>query len=205
MRLVYAAAGLAFLGASLSAQAQTTTPAAPAPTYTRAAGEITAVSATQISVRSADGHIATMALAPQWLLVIGRPISASDIHPGDFVATANVITGDDAGRSVELRVFPPGVHLGEGSRPMADGNNMTNGTVGQVASVADGRVLDVTYPGGERHITLPSTINVIGQTLADHSALAVGWHVRVLAQADASGALTTGYVYSGVNGAEPPH
>jgi hypothetical protein len=165
---------------------------------------VTAVSGALLSVRADDGTTTTVALSPGWLLVIGRPISASDIRVGDFVATANSNIDDNSGRSVELRVFPPGVHLGEGSRPMADGNTMTNGAVGEVTDVEGGRELLVRYPGGERHVMLPSDIVVVGQRLGDHALLAPGWQVRVLATGEA-GALTTSYVYSGENGLAPPH
>jgi hypothetical protein len=98
-------------------------------------------------------------------------------------------------------VFPPGIHLGEGSRPMADGNTMTNGTVGEVTNVGDGRQMVVRFPGGQRTITLPSNITVIGQRIADHSELAVGWNVFVLANPGENGAPPAAfYVY-----APPPH
>jgi hypothetical protein len=183
---------------------QPAAPAQPAPHYTRLAGVVTAVSGALVSVRSDDGVTTTLSLSPGWLLVIGRPISANDIHPGDFVATANANVDDNSGRSVELRVFPPGVHLGEGSRPMADGNTMTNGTVGEVTNIEGGREMLVRYPGGERHITLPSDIVVVGQRLGDHADLAPGWNVRILATGE-NGALTTSYIYSGENGTPPPH
>lgn len=192
-------------GAAPAAPAATAAAPAAAPTrYTRLSGVVTAVSGTLLSLRADDGTTTTVALAPGWLLVIGRPISASDIHVGDFVATANANVDDSSGRSVELRVFPPGVHLGEGSRPMADGNTMTNGTVGEVTDVQGGREMLVQYAGGERHITLPSDIVVVGQRLGDHAQLAPGWQVRVLATND-TGTLTTAYVYSGENGIPPPH
>jgi len=98
------------------------------------------------------------------------------------------------------------VHLGEGSRPMADGNTMTNGTVGTVTDVSGGRQMVVSYSGGQRTITLPSDITVIGQHLADHSQLAVGWTVLGFANAGENGGPAQAfYVYCGENGAAPPH
>ena len=208
MRFAVMALAAALLAGPALAQT-TTTQAAPAQapvSYTRLSGIVAAVSATQLTVRAADGTSSTVGFAPGWLLVIGKPIAASDIHVGDFVATANSNVDDNSGRSVELRVFPPGVHLGEGSRPMADGNTMTNGTVGTVTDVSGGRQMVVSYPGGQRTITLPSTITVVGQHLAEHSQLAPGWTVRVLANPGENGGPPQAfYVYSGENGAAPPH
>lgn len=212
MRFALMALAAAVLAAPALGQTQTATTqaapaAAPAPaSYTRLSGTVTAVSATALTVRAADGTSSTVGFAPGWLLVIGKPIAASDIHVGDFVATANSNVDDTSGRSVELRVFPPGVHLGEGSRPMADGNTMTNGTVGTVTDVSGGRQMVVTYQGGQRTITLPSTITVVGQHLAEHAQLAAGWNVRVLANSGENGGPAQAfYVYSGENGAAPPH
>jgi len=208
MRFALMALAAAALAAPALAQTATTTaaPAQAPASYTRLSGTVTTVSATALTVRAADGSSSTVGFAPGWLLVIGKPIAASDIHVGDFVATANSNVDDNSGRSVELRVFPPGVHLGEGSRPMADGNTMTNGTVGTVTDVSGGRQMVVSYPGGQRTITLPSTITVVGQHLAEHSQLAAGWNVRVLANPGENGGPAQAfYVYSGENGAAPPH
>ena len=203
----FALIALAAAALAAPALAQTATQAAPAqastPTssWVRASGTVTAVSATALTVRAADGTSTTVGFAPGWNLVVGHPISASDIHVGDFVATANSNVDDHSGRSVELRVFPPGIHLGEGSRPMADGNTMTNGTVGTVTDVSGGRQMVVSYPGGQRTITLPSNITVVGQRIADHSELVVGWNVFVLANPGENGAPPAAfYVY-----VPPPH
>ena len=208
MRIALLALAAALCATPALAQSQTAAPAAQAtqPTRVRVTGTVTAVNATQMTVRAADGTSTTMGFAPGWLLVIGHPIAASDIHVGDFVATANSNVDDRSGRSVELRVFPPGVHLGEGSRPMADGNTMTNGTVGTVTDVSGGRQMVVSYPGGQRTITLPSDIVVVGQHLGDHAQLAAGWTVFVFANAGENGAPPQAfYVYTGENGAAPPH
>lgn len=210
MRWILAAALLA-LALPASAMAQTTTTTTTTTTtrgpssVSRLLGEVTALSATQITIRADDGHSTTLPLSSDYLLIIGHQIQASDIKPGDFVATANTNEGDNAGRSVELRVFPPGLKMGEGSYPMDAPNvTMTNATVAEVTDVAGGRALTVRYPGGERHITLPADIVVVGQRQAEHAELQTGAHVRIFARPDAHGALTAIYVYTGEHGAAPP-
>src|SRR5690349_14607725 len=102
MRFAVLALAAELCAAPAVAQSQTAAPAAQAqtaqPTRVRVTGTVTAVSGTQMIVRAADGTSTTMNFAPGWLLVIGHPIAASDIHVGDFVATENVIVDDHSGR-----------------------------------------------------------------------------------------------------------
>jgi len=74
----------------------------------------------------------------------------------------------------------------------------------KVTEVAGDRVLTVRFPGGERRITLPGDVVVVGQRLGEHALVHAGVQVRIFARPDANGALTTGYVYTGENGAAPP-
>jgi hypothetical protein len=161
-----------------------TAPAAPAPATpaaqpARVGGIVAAVAGNQITITGANGGSSSFTVAPDAWIVKGRPIQASEIHAGDFVATANVNNSDGTGTSTELRVFPPGLRLGEGSYPMQEPNTtMTNATVAQVANVGTGRRLTVTYgasaanatPAGTRTITLPASVQVVQWyrvTLAD--------------------------------------
>jgi hypothetical protein len=145
---------------------------APAPTTqpARVGGIVTAVAGNQITITGANGASSSFTVAPDAWIVKGRPIQASEIHAGDFVATANVNNSDGTGTSTELRVFPPGLRLGEGSYPMQEPNTtMTNATVAQVTDVGAGRRLTVTYgassangtPAGTRTITLPASVQVV--------------------------------------------
>lgn len=188
LALTAALFALPALAQTQTATTQAAAAANPVSSWVRVSGTVTALSGTQLSVRAADGTSTRLGFAPDWQLVVGHPISASDIHVGDFVATANANVDDDSGRSFELRVFPPGIHLGEGSRPMADGDTMTNGAVSEVTDVNGARQMVVRYPGGQRTITLASNITVVGQRIADHGALAVGWNVFVLAHPGENGA-----------------
>lgn len=210
MRALLAAAAFSLL-AACGAPAEKTEPVAAAEAQTqspmagiqRLAGEVAAITDTHISLRGEDGQITELAFAPEWILVIGKAIDASEIKPGDFVATANENVGE-SGRSVELRVFPPGLRLGEGSYPMPDGNTMTNGDLAEITEATGGRDMVVRFPGGERRITLPADVVVVGQSLGDKATIRPGWRVRAFARPDEAGVLTTGYIYAGENGAAPP-
>jgi hypothetical protein len=202
MRLIHAAA-LATLALSAACASKPTTdgaaaqPAPPAATQVatpapaaqpvRIGGIVTAIAGNTITITGADGASSSFAIAPDAWIVKGRPIQASDIHAGDFVATANVNNPDGTGTSTELRVFPPGMRLGEGSYPMQQPNTtMTNATVSQVTNVGAGRQLTVTYgaseangtPAGTRTITLPASVQVVQWYRAALSDVHVGNVVR---------------------------
>lgn len=176
--------------APAAAPAPTAAPAAaPAPAQqpTRFNGIVTAIAGNQISITSADGASSSFTVAPDAWIVEGRPIPASEIHVGDFVATANVNNPDGTGTSTELRVFPPGMRLGEGSYPMQQPNTtMTNATVAQVTNVGGGRQLTVTYgasaangtPAGTRTITLPASVQVVQWYRVALTDIHVGNRVR---------------------------
>lgn len=209
MRVIQVAAGLVFLavcsvamGAPEAAAQAAAAPAAPTAQPARFGGEITAVTASQMTVRGADGNSTNVTIAADGWLLKTRPIQASDIKAGDFVATANTNNADGTGTSTELRVFPEGMHVGEGSYPMQQPNTtMTNATVAQVTSVGADRQLTVTYgasaangtPAGTRTITLPASVQVIQWYRVPMSEVHVGERARGRGTPGASGAVVADF------------
>ena len=193
--------------AALAAPAATTTPPAPpAPPVppARFKGIVTAVSGQQITMTDDKGASSSITVAPDAWIVKGRPIKASDIKPGDFVATANVNNPDGTGTSTELRVFPPGLRIGEGSYPMDEPNTtMTNATVAQVTNVGGGRQLTVTYgasaangtPAGTRTITLPANVQVVQWYRVALTDLHAGNRVRGRGASN-NGAIVADFIYA---------
>jgi hypothetical protein len=194
MRLAFVAAlaGIAFVTVCAATPSAVAQAAASAAQPARFDGVVTAMTATQITATGADGATLTITAAPDAWIVKTRPIQASEIHAGDFVATANVNNADGTGTSTELRVFPAGMHLGEGSYPMREANTtMTNATVAQVTDVSGGRRLTVTYgasaagtPAGTRTITLPDSVHCVQWYRVALSDIHVGDRVRGLGAAD---------------------
>ncbi len=171
-KLISLALGAALLAGSAMAQP----PAAPpAPRLPPVTGTVTAVSDDSVTVKAADGKLVVLPLVRTWTVFITKPIDIENIKPGSFVATANTNIDEKSGKSIELRLFEPGSRAGEGSRPMAAPNTtMTNGTVQTVKKGPGGRELDVTYPGGVRHIVVPPDVQVIGRTPAARDAVKPG-------------------------------
>ena len=144
-------------------------PPRPAPKPFVVDGTVVGMNGLDLTVKDATGKPVTVTLGADTLLIQVSKISLDEIKPGSFVATAN---SADGGVSSELRVFAPPLNgLGEGSYPMQDGQNMTNGTVKTVVTSVKGREMDVGYnptcktnvdaaqcKAGVRHITVPESM-----------------------------------------------
>lgn len=167
VRRLAIAFGFTVLAAAAAAQ-----PAAP---QTRVVGVLTAVTPSSVTLLAPDGKVTVLALALTLTVVKTHPVDIDAIKPGSFVATANTNIDVASGKSIELRMFEPGSHAGEGNRPMAAPNtSMTNGTVQTIKKGDGGRELDVSFPGGTRHIIVPPDVQVIGSFPADRSDLKPG-------------------------------
>jgi hypothetical protein len=166
---------------------------------TRVSGVVSAIGANGLTIRSADGKETMLGLAPGWTLVKAQPVDKDAIKPGAFVASANLAQADGVGRSLELRMFEPGSHAGEGNRPMTQpgaqpGQMMTNATVSKVSNTAAGLELDVAYPGGTRHLVVPPDVKVIASIPVDPATLKTGTAVTALATKTDDGSLRAGRI-----------
>jgi hypothetical protein len=113
---------------------------------------------------------------------------------------------DGTGRSLEVHVFPPGVKAGEGHYDwdLKQGSKMTNGTVGKVTAAGTGRRLQVSYPNGERQITVPPNVPVVQITPGERSLAKAGTAAFLIVVKNPSGGLSSNGIAVGENGAVPP-
>jgi hypothetical protein len=193
--LAWLAIGAALLAATAVAQT------APQPVR----GVVTAVKPTALTLKGRDGKAVTVNLTPTWIVSVMKPIAADAIQPGSFIGTAEMPQADGTGRSLEVHIFPPGIKMGEGhyAWDLKKGSMMTNGTVGKVTASHNGRELDVTYPTGARHLTVPANVPIVQITPGDRSQIKVGVHVFLVA-VPTPGGLTAGSVAIGEAGKAPP-
>lgn len=173
----------------------------------RVRGTVETVAADTIALRDAQGATAEIELAPDWRVSVVAPIGVEAIQPGSFIGTTNVVQSDGTGRSVEVHVFPPGVKVGEGDRFMdeASGTKMTNGTVGQVLHVAGTSELDVAYPGGQRHIVVPSGTPIVSMAPGERTMVRPGIPIAAVTTTGPDGGRVSRYILVGVDGAPPPN
>ena len=198
-----AALGLSATAALAQAPAAPATPP-PAPTVVR--GAVTAMTDTQLTIKTDKGP-EVVNLTPSWTVAVMKPVAIDAIQPGSFIGTTEMPSKDGStGKSLEVHVFPPGVKMGEGHYgwDLKPGSMMTNGTVGTVVAGKRGsRELDVNYSYGERHITVPAKVPVVQITPGKREMLKVGTPVFMVVGKTPNG-LMTGSVSIGENGARPP-
>ncbi|HEY3815262.1 MAG TPA: hypothetical protein VGL66_18745 [Caulobacteraceae bacterium] len=173
-------------------------------------GTIVRVQGHKIWFKDDKGQEGTAMIAKDALIIQIAKISIGDIKPGSFVATANKPEGDNAGTSTELRVFGGELarkRMGEGSYPMDDGQNMTNGTVNTMVKSAKGRELEVAYNGkggkGARHITVPADMTIRSMATVKPSALKAGAAARFRMTVGADGRLVADRIIIGEHGKPP--
>jgi hypothetical protein len=199
---------LAALGlAATAAQAQAPAAASatpPAPTIVR--GAVTAMTDTQLTIKTDKGP-QVVSLTPTWTVAVMKPVAIDAIQPGSFIGTTEMPSKDGStGKSLEVHVFPPGVKMGAGHYgwDLKPGSMMTNGDVATVVAGKKGsRELDVSYPTGQRHITVPAKVPVVQITPGKREMLKVGSQVFMVVGKTPNG-LVAGSVSIGENGAKPP-
>ncbi|HEX3699950.1 MAG TPA: hypothetical protein VHV27_04680 [Phenylobacterium sp.] len=200
-----AAAAAALILSAAAAHAQAPAPAGP----TIVRGRVVALADGVLTVKpERGGPDEKVALAPTWSVAVMKPVAIDAIQPGSFIGTSEMPTGEGAGRSLEVHVFPPGVKMGEGHYgwDLQPGSMMTNGTVGKVVAGKKGsRELDVTYNNQPaRHIVVPAKVPVVQITMGGREALKPGVAVFMVVQKKPDGSLAAGSVSIGENGAKPP-
>ena len=199
---------LAALSLAVTAASAQTPPAAPAapPAPTVVRGTVTAMTDTQLTLKTDKGP-QTVNLTPTWTVAVMKPVAIDAIQPGSFIGTTEMPSKDGStGKSLEVHVFPPGVKMGAGHYgwDLKPGSMMTNGDVATVVSGKKGsRELDVSYPTGKRHITVPANVPVVQITPGTRQMLKVGAPVFMVVGKTPNG-LTAGSVSIGENGAKPP-
>jgi hypothetical protein len=190
---------VASLGLSGAAFAQ-------APPQTRVRGTIDTIDAHEVRVLTRGGDKVTLKLPDDVTVTIIAPIAVDAIKPGSFIGTAAVTQPDGTLKALEIQVFPESMRgVGEGHRPwdLGAGSTMTNGTVGDL-KVADGRLLTLTYKGGEQKVFVPQNAPVITYEPGSKAALQQGAHVIVTATHNADETLTATRIGVGKDGLVPP-
>lgn len=172
----------------------------------RLRGKIDTVSGNTLHLVLRNGDKATAVLAAKAAVTWLIPAKPTDIAKGSYIGTAAMPQPDGTLRALEVQVFPPSMRgIGEGSRPfdVAPGSTMTNGTIGTIVS-SKGRMLTVTYKGGEKQVFVPEGVPFVSYAPADRSALTPGANVLVFATRAPDGTVTASRVLVGKNGLVPP-
>jgi len=169
-------------------------------------GTVEALNGNKLTLRTESGVTDTIVLAPDWTVTVLKPIGADAIKPGSLIGTAEMPLSKGVGRSLEVHVFPPGMRppVGHFAWNLRPGSMMTNGTVGRVAAVTNGREMTVVYPHGSRRIVVPRQVPIVEFTRGERSQIKPGLPAILMVSRSPQGALTSGDISIGADGAKPP-
>jgi hypothetical protein len=198
-RTTIAAAAIFIAGPAAFAQA-------PAPEAIRVRGVIDQVTSGELHLTTRSGEKVTLKLADNAGVTMILPIAIDAIKPGSFIGTAAVTQPDGTLKALEIQVFPESMRgVGEGHRPwdLGAGSTMTNGTVGDL-KVSNGRLLTLTYKGGEKQVFVPEGAPVITYEPSSRAALLPGAHIIVTALPNPDQSLTATRIGVGKDGLVPP-
>ena len=188
--------GLGLVGATAYAQT---------PPTTRLRGTIETLNGNDMTLKARNGQDVTVHLTDKTTIAGVFDAKLTDIKPGSFIGSAAAPQPDGTLKALEVTVFPPGMHGGEGSYAwdLTPTSTMTNGTVGDLV-VSNGRTLTVKYPNGQKTIFVPADVPIVSFEPSDRTKLVPGAHVVVTETKAADGTVTPVRVQVGENGVVPP-
>ena len=198
------ALSLAFI-VMLVAPALAQTPPAAAPTRVR--GTVEKLDGQNLAVKTREGPVVTVALAPNFTVngVVKKDLA--DIKEGDYVGVASTKGTDGKLHALEVLIFPEAMRgTGEGHFPwdLQPESLMTNAAVAGVAAAPTGRTLKLAYKGQESEIVVGPDAPIVTFQPADASLLKPGAAVFLTAQKQPDGTLTAARVTAEKDGVKPP-
>lgn len=196
-------ASLALIGfvMVLAAGAQAQTP------QTRVRGTVERLEGQSLTVKTPEGAVMTVALAPNYSIGAVVKASMTDIKTGSFIGVGARPQAGGALMAVQVFIFPEAMRgTGEGHKPrgVLPDSTMTNATVAETVSQVEGGSVTLTYPGGEQKIAIPPEANIMMAAPAQAGDLVAGAQVAMTASRQADGSLRSSRVTIAKQGAQLP-
>jgi hypothetical protein len=180
----------------------------PAGPPARIRGTVEKLDGNTLTVKSRDGQMLTVALAPNFTVSGVVAKSLVDIKPGDFIASTSLRGPDGKLKALEVHILPDSLRgvVAEAQLPwdLVPDSIMTNAILAQITSAPEGHVMKVTFKGEEAEVTIPPGIPIVGYVPADASLLKPGAAIFIVAQKQADGTFTTARVTAEKDGVKPP-
>ena len=151
----------------------------------RLRGTVQSFDGSTLVVKERSGELLSLVLADNFSVneVLLNEVSA--VQAGSYVGAAAMPAADGTLRALEVLVFPEAAR-GSGEAHTAwdlqPGSTMTNATVADLVTAADGRSLKLRYKDGEKTLTVPAGVPVVTFKPGDRSLLVAGANVLVTAQ-----------------------
>ena len=178
-----------------------------ASTPSRVRGTVEKLDGQNLSVKTREGPVVTVALAPNFTVngVVKKELA--DIKQGDYVGVASIKGTDGKLHALEVLIFPEAMRgTGEGQFPwdLQPESLMTNAAVAGIAAAPTGRTLKLAYKGQESEIVVGPDAPIVTFQPADASLLKPGATVFLTAQKQPDGTLTAARVTAEKDGVKPP-
>lgn len=185
----------------------TVTPAFAQEAPVRVRGTIAKADLPLLTVTTREGATVTVKLGDNTGVSAVVPAKMSDVKANTFVGIASTpMTGGQL-RAVEVLIFPEAMRgTGEGHRnwDLMPESTMTNATVSETVTRADGPVITLKYKEGEQNIFVPPDAPIVTFVPADRTELKAGAKIFIgAAQKQPDGTLTAGRIAVG-RGIDPP-
>jgi hypothetical protein len=173
------------LGASaLAALFAASFAAAQAPQMVRVRATIDSVDGSALAVKSRDGAMWKVQLAPNAPVNEVVKASLADIKENSYIAITAMPQPDGSQKAVAILIFPEAMRgVAEGFRPwdLSPSSTMTNATVANEVVRKDGETLTVKYKGGEKTIIVPPDTIIVSYKKASAADLKPGQKIFVAA------------------------
>lgn len=171
----------------------------------RIGGTVESFAGDRLTMKTADGQVATVLIPPTVKVTALENRKLSDIKAGDYVGSAAVQGTDGKLHAQEVHIFAETMRgAGEGHRPMSGASrSMTNATVTTVIADPQGQTLRLTYKGGEQDIEVGPEARIVAIVPGDRALLKSGAAVSVFVSKDADGSLSARGVQAEKDGVKP--
>jgi hypothetical protein len=174
----------------------------------RLRGTIEKVDGNVLSVKARDGRDVVVKLDDDYTVSVVIKAALTDIKPNSFIGTAAMPLPDGRLKALEIHIFPEAMRgTGEGFRDfdLQPKSTMTNAAVPGMVESADGRVLTLTYKGGEKKVVVPVNTPIVTYEPGAKEDIKAGIGIFVFGAEDGpDGALKAKRVTVGRNGVNPP-
>ena len=193
--------GLAVALAALTAVAEDTVPS-------RLQGQISEVNGQSLSVKTSDGKTTQVTLTPDAHIFSMVKTKSDAIGTDTLIGAVGPQTPDERIKAETVVIFPKdlqGAGAGYFSQDTKKGTAMRQGSVQEVTSEKDGRVVKIYSPQAGATIVIPPDAKVVTLEPGKPSLLAKGAYVIVpAAKRQNDGSYTADALAVGENGLVPP-
>jgi len=173
----------------------------------RVRGTVERLDGQALTIKTAEGTVVTVALAPNYSVGAVVKASMADIRKGGFIGVGARPQAGGGLQAVQVFIFPEAMRgTGEGHKPwgVLPDSTMTNATVAETVSQVEGSSVTLTYPGGEQKIAVPPEANIIMAAPAEAADLVVGAQVALTATRQSDGSMASTRVTIAKAGAQLP-